>query len=179
MDLAKNIKKGDLFMTITLKPDMYKMRARRQYNRTIQSVKDILNVFCERYILIPELTEACNVHYHAIVSFKPQELVQFAKDKFIDVIRIHRVLGNTKINKMPVIDVKRTVDYMLKEYNKTKAIILNAKEMDENIYHVKQEIVREVDIKKVEPAPAGITRIIAHSPDKHNIKINLLDIDID
>lgn len=134
MDLAnniqKNIFKGDWFATLTIKPIFYRRRARHQYIKTFMSVYAMLKIFCDRFNLIPELTEAGNVHYHATLHFR--ESMPYAKEKLIDLVKIHKVIGNSKINKMPIDEVKRVVDYIMKDYKKTKSLLLNNKEIEDN-----------------------------------------------
>lgn len=134
MDLANNIQKGDYFVTMTIKPTFYNRRAMHQYSKTFESVKSVLNIFCDRYVLMPELTEAGNVHYHATVSFK--KTMAYAKERFIDICKIHRIIGNTKVNKMPIVEVQRTCDYLNKDYNKFKAVMRRkAHAVDDNEYY--------------------------------------------
>lgn len=146
MDLANNIQKGDWFITITLKPIIYNRRARHQYVKSIESVINVLNIFCERYILVPELTEACNIHYHATACFK--KTMEFAKERFIDVCKIHRIIGNTKVNKMPIDDIQRTANYIEKDYNKTKAVLKLKRDEDAEFYHIKTHEKPAVKIDK-------------------------------
>lgn len=138
MDLANNIQKGDYFITMTIKPTFYNMRARHQYNKTFESVKTVLNIFCDRYVLMPEITEAGNVHYHATASFK--KTMAFAKERFIDVCKIHKIIGNTKVNKMPITEVQRTADYLWKDKMKTYNLLnLRKNQTDDEFYYIKTE----------------------------------------
>lgn len=135
MDLAKTIQKGDHFITMTLKPMYYNRRAKHQYKKTIDSVYNMLNIFCDRFVLMPEITEAGNVHYHAAAHFTNK--MPYAKERFIDLCKIHKVVGNTKVNKLPITEVNRTADYMIKDYAKTK-ILLSYKNEDVDFYIIKE-----------------------------------------
>ena len=112
------------FLTITLKQDLYKLKAKSQYKKTIDHVKHILNMATNKYVLNVELTKAGNIHYHAICEFKENNTKVMASI-IVDVIKGHKYLGITKVNDTQVKpeNMGRTIDYLFKEYNDTFTLV--------------------------------------------------------
>jgi hypothetical protein len=99
------------------------MKASSQYKRSLKSLIELLKIFTDQFIIIPELTKAGNIHYHAIANFK--RTMEYPKEQLIDCIKIHKIIGTVYINPLPIpaIEIQRTLDYMEKDYLKTYTII--------------------------------------------------------
>jgi len=112
------------FITITIRPELYKLKAKSQYKKTIEHVKHILNMATNKYVLVVELTKNNNIHYHAIAEFKENNTKVMASI-IVDVIKGHSYLGMTKVNDTQVQDINmgRTIDYLFKDYNDTFTLI--------------------------------------------------------
>lgn len=110
-----------LFVTITLKPKLYKYQALTQYELTHQIIEKLLsNTQLSSYVV--ELTLDCNVHYHAIVKFRDK----FNRILFMNSAKKSREIGFIKITPTPITkdeQLVRTITYMLKDLHNTKKII--------------------------------------------------------
>lgn len=112
------------FITITLRPELYKLRVKAQYKKTIEHVKHILALATNKYVVIAETTKAGNIHYHALAEFKEGNTKLMAS-VIVDVIKGHKYLGNTKVNDTQVSEdnMSRTVEYLFKSYQDTSTLV--------------------------------------------------------
>lgn len=127
-DLYKYVKEDyipsdDLwFITITLCPKTFKYSAVTQYEMTVNEVRTIMEAWCSQYTLTVELTDAGNVHYHAIAKI----LTKTQRIRIIESCKKKRVLGFIKINTLPInMDemLHKSCNYIIKELDKTTEII--------------------------------------------------------
>lgn len=99
------------FITITLKPKIYKIESKFQYMHTSLEVENI----CYRHgcmLICPELTKDGNVHYHGIMNFKSN----VSRINFCNTLKKSRIIGYFKINSSPIEMWERTMNYIVKEY---------------------------------------------------------------
>lgn len=122
-ELYEAFKDACYSITFTLKPELYRNRARNQYIRTCPKVREILHMFTNQYILAPELTKQGNIHYHALVAFN--STMEYALEKLIDLMKYHKTLtlyiNNHVINNKD--SWLRAYKYIVSEANKTSQII--------------------------------------------------------
>ena len=58
-------------LTVTLKPMMYRLTAREQFEYTKPIMINILNsMFGDNYTCVAELTGENNVHYHCLIELR-------------------------------------------------------------------------------------------------------------
>lgn len=111
--------KGLWFITITLKPKLYKYSSVTQYEMSVNIVEAILRNHTDSYVLVTELTASANIHYHAIIQIRDK----YQMCTLLNKIKRVRELGNSKVNDKPVVELQRTFEYMLKEVNVTRKVI--------------------------------------------------------
>lgn len=101
----------DYFMTQTLRPSLYKHKARDQYVKTIPIMHRHLRNCCKWYALVVELTKKANIHYHIKCEF----ITDAWKLLYLDNVR------RIGFNDCSIIkDMDKTTDYMLKDVLKTQ-----------------------------------------------------------
>lgn len=128
---------GDFLLTITLSPDMYNMKVRQQYIKTIDIVIQVLKQYTDKYVIVPELTKKNNIHYHIV--FKARASSQFVSESITDTIKGLPKLGNTYINPciVTIQERDRVNNYLLKDYVKTFYLINSIKELSKYITAIK------------------------------------------
>lgn len=99
------------FITITLKPDLYKYSSITQYEMTVNAVKEILAKYNNYYVMVAEHTADANIHYHAMIV--PRD--RYANIALINKLKKGRLFGFIKQNSEPVIERQRTFNYLKKE----------------------------------------------------------------
>lgn len=116
-------KAKDSFITITLKPEEYKKTIYTQLKSSIKDIEQILKMYCSRAIILPELTNNNNIHYHGIVTFN--KLIDYPEIKLIDAFKYKTNIGFTMINKDKIEEDnrQRTWTYLFKDINKTISVI--------------------------------------------------------
>lgn len=105
--------------TITLDPTIYKLRARSQLKTTISSVKTILSANCEKYILVAELTNSANIHYHCLIQCDDTI-------RLLDDFKMVKGIGSVFLNKNNIKNheqLKKALAYMMVEVDKTYNIV--------------------------------------------------------
>lgn len=110
------------FVTFTLSPKLFKYNAITQYEMTICELQYVLNNQLSQYTLTTELTEAGNVHYHALIIIESK----LTKMRLIEHIKKKRCLGFMKITPAAVCSEEsliRSVNYLIKDLNTTQKII--------------------------------------------------------
>lgn len=111
-----------MFITITLKPKLYKFQATTQYELTVCEIQHIFNQRCNDTTFVCEITEAGNIHYHAMTIFTDK----VRKLCFIDAIKRNKHFGFMKItpNSIDHIDnLTRSANYLTKELLVTSKIL--------------------------------------------------------
>lgn len=110
------------FVTLTLKPKMYKYSSKTQFEITSGDVYDIINRSSVQFVCIPEHTAVGNVHYHAVVLFRDKSNVIMFNNK----VKKIKSLGMTKITPTPIESLEqlnRSCEYLFKELDLTKKCI--------------------------------------------------------
>lgn len=127
LDEAENIiyymQPGSLtyFLTITLKPHLYKFNSLTQYEMTVNYVKAILK-HASSYYCSTELTVQANVHYHSIVQFSNK--VQMMR--VINMLKRNKYFGFIHLNSRCIESLdqlKRSANYMCKELSDTTKVM--------------------------------------------------------
>lgn len=112
------------FITVTLKPKLYKFTAHTQYQITTYDMDKCIYQ-SDDYILVPECTKDGNIHYHAIVSFRNA----LQRISFIDSVKKNKTLGFIKLTPKPL-DNKESFDraynYLLKDVHTTTKLVHTA-----------------------------------------------------
>lgn len=129
-------------VVFTLKPELYKKRARTQYMLTMEHLEDILDIYCDSYIVVAELTESSNVHYHCLLEFN--KAMPESKYKMIDLLKLSHKFGSVWMNKKIIpnkTEWVRTYVYITKEVVKTSKVINTNPKYDE-LPMIKQCIVQ-------------------------------------
>jgi len=109
---------GSYFLTITLDPKIYKRTISEQFITVRDFIKNILKQYSDNFWLVAELTEQSNVHFHGFISFAQSHY----KHHIIDALK-RFPLGMSKINNSVIVEKRRTVEYMYKEYPHTTQFI--------------------------------------------------------
>jgi len=158
---------GGYSITFTLKPDLYRYKAITQYKKSHASVIEVLRTLADYYILIPELTKQCNVHYHCIVIFR--KLVFPGQIEIHDLIKKYKSLGTVYVNPEVLNNeerVKATLEYILEDYDITKHKL-----------QLKDDILEEWEYK---PPPKRKLNLTVDQLDKlNNWGADLSDIGVD
>lgn len=99
------------FLTITLKPKLYKFTSVTQLELTNHDVYAILYRNSVDYIVVAEHTQAGNIHYHAVVAFSGK----LQRIQLLNMFKKNRALGFVKLDPEPVSNKVATANYMTKE----------------------------------------------------------------
>lgn len=101
--------------TVTLKPVLFRVPAESQYDKTTESLCDMLRDVSHTYTLVAELTKNMNIHYHGVIIFHmgPKNLIK----KFVDAFRAHAKFGFVCIK--VITDEPGWIDYISKELKNT------------------------------------------------------------
>lgn len=125
--------KGSYFITVTLKPKLYKYPSTTQFEMTACQLEVYANQYATNFDILPELTNEGNIHYHGWLLF-PDNLHKF---KFQDKVKKDKNLGFIKINTEPIIDCQRVAEYMTKSFDITSKIVRSPKAL-----HIKDCLTR-------------------------------------
>lgn len=104
-------------LTLTLRPNLYTLEAKKQYEMTYPALKSILNNY--KASCIAELTQEFNVHYHAIVDIDDNVLV---REQLMNKFRPYNKWFGRKSFK-PVQYEDSYIKYLVKDYHVTTKII--------------------------------------------------------
>lgn len=111
-------------VTFTLKPELYKKRARTQFLMTNEKIIEVLKHVSKTIIMIPELTKQTNIHYHALIQFANRSRI----DELIDICKMSKIskyitpyVNNNYIKSIETFT--RTYNYIMKEYKRTSSLI--------------------------------------------------------
>jgi len=134
MTLAQTIKNGmgshdgwinSSPVCITLNPALYKFCARRQLKYTLETLNDFMKMYCGSFLIIAELTQRVNIHYHLLCKWTDK--YDYAREMFEDALKGQRQFGNTKISN-PILTPTQYynyLNYVLKEVDKTDRVLNN------------------------------------------------------
>jgi len=112
------------FITITLKPEYYQRRARVQWSLLAKATDKLLMRYTDKYMIVPELTKAGNIHFHGFVKWTSR--IDYPMDRLIDDIKVNKVLGTIFVTPNRISNVVRAqaaMDYCFGEYQKTQAVL--------------------------------------------------------
>lgn len=113
---------GSYFITITLKPKLYKYSSTTQYELSYGTIQHILHTTVQDYEVVPEHTKDGNLHYHAwIYSSNP-----CAKILCLNRLKRDRSLGYIKLTPEIIIkedQIIRVQEYLCKEFSYTVKIL--------------------------------------------------------
>lgn len=110
------------FITITIKPRLYKYQSITQYEMTYNMIHNVIETFSMCFAMSVELTSQGNIHYHAIMRFRDK----FNRISFINKVRKMREAGYMKITENAIIyeeSLSRSCIYLIKDYDTTSRIL--------------------------------------------------------
>jgi len=124
--LVSTVGPNELFVTVTLLPYMYGEDARTQLKKTFQPIKDLLQIYSDKYLIIAELTKDGNIHYHA--SLKPRLDLDYPDAIILDAIKKHnkrnqKLFGRSQVDTESKYKIQTRFDYLTKDLNKTYKIV--------------------------------------------------------
>lgn len=108
------------FVTITLKPRLYKYSFNTQYELSQREIAHMLTIHSNDFVMVAEATKSGNVHFHAIIIaddiyHQVTIINKFKKDKNLGFIHIKEVNS----------DLSPIINYMLKDIHETYKLITN------------------------------------------------------
>lgn len=113
------------FITVSLKPQIYKESFQNQYAETSYQLKQFIECVASDSITVIEATKKSNVHYHIVANS------EHSPESIDDFVRNFKKLGNTftkKCNdpkyKMDINDSQVTLsEYMIKDFERTEELL--------------------------------------------------------
>lgn len=109
---------GRFELTLTLRPSLYGLTAKQQFDITSPCLKDSLKLW--KYTAIVELTQEHNVHYHCMIELTGL----LDKEKMINRLRRYNKYFGRKSCRMVQYEESYKV-YMQKDYYETTRIIVD------------------------------------------------------
>lgn len=104
------------FLTVTLKPKLYRFSSITQLELTNHDLYQILYVTTSSYHCVAEHTSSGNVHYHILFD----TINDYSAIMLINKLKKHRSFGFVKLDK-EIYDLLKCAEYMTKEiYNTSK-----------------------------------------------------------
>lgn len=118
---------NELFVTVTLLPYMYGEDARTQLKKTFQSIKDLLQIYSDKFLIVAELTKDGNIHYHASVKPRSNDM-DYPDAIILDALKKHnkgkvKIFGRSQVDSDNKYQVKTRFEYLTKDLNKTYKIV--------------------------------------------------------
>ena len=98
------------FLTITIKPKLYKYNSITQLEMVNSSLYKLLFKHTDKYVCVAEHTKQANIHFHAIVSFVDTS----RKIGLINSLKNHKDIGFIKFDSEISNDIKCS-EYMTKD----------------------------------------------------------------
>jgi len=110
-----------MFITLTLKPTLYKYQSITQYELTIPYVRSICQTFSNRFCITTEMTLQANIHYHILIHFD----TSLKRIAFINKVRKCKFIGFYKISPeyKDFQGVFRSIQYLTKDLDTTKKVL--------------------------------------------------------
>lgn len=109
----------EYFLTLTLKPFLYKESVKRQLEITEDQIKDFLKHMDASGVMVFETTKSANVHYHALLTFNVPEFISKRLIYYVqDYFRKSKVIGF--VDCQQVIDYKKVLFYLFYDYEETE-----------------------------------------------------------
>lgn len=115
------------FFTITLQPNLYKLTADEQYDKTTPELIVMLKLLSEKFTLVTELTKSLNVHWHGIIQLGDK------KNPFVNMFRGDKMFGFVNIS--PIRNESQVYEYIRKDLENT-AKELNRRSILRDDYNV-------------------------------------------
>lgn len=114
-------------VTFTLSPEIYNKPIRQQLKKSGGISEgilcDILTEYCNKYIIVAELTKRAVVHYHCLLEYKDE----YSEYNIIDSLKYKsKILGKPYMNQHLIRNKDewtRAYNYITKELNKTHIIV--------------------------------------------------------
>lgn len=104
-------RKISYFLTVTLKPKLYKYCSITQLELTNNIVFGLLYRCTDSFVVVAEHTKAGNIHYHAIICLKSD----YQKIHLINSLKKRKELGFIHVDSNPVINPKDVSEYLTKD----------------------------------------------------------------
>ena len=147
-------------ITITLKPYLYGLSPREQFNRTIGKIARIMGIhpICN---FVAELTTSLNIHYHGWLTYNPKQLI--AGTYVAQICALKKKFGHICIKTLKTKeDLERWKNYCRKEVRRTEAIIhsnpeVNMKEKADALLAIDQ--ARRLPFEHLEGQQEGVVVI--------------------
>lgn len=113
--LGLKINRSKVFaLTFTLVPDVYILCPDSQLVRTYEEMNEILaSIGALDYSYVPEETEQCNIHYHAILTFLTERNLRSVRKAINKIIALYPEFGFFDIRKC--YDAECWLQYMHKK----------------------------------------------------------------
>lgn len=106
------------FLTITLKPKIYKYSSITQLELTNYTVFEILQNTSDKYVCIAEHTQVGNVHYHALVYHQQS----FQLVSTLNKLKKCKYIGFIQTNGKPIEEITKCSEYMVKSLEENKKL---------------------------------------------------------
>lgn len=68
------------FLTQTIKPSYYTLRAKDQLKQSWEALRPILKLYTNSYEIVAELTKNHNIHYHGMLEIKSEAIISYLLD---------------------------------------------------------------------------------------------------
>lgn len=106
--------------TLTLKPKVFSKKAKDQLSYALYDINESLRD--HKYTLVYELTKACNIHFHGIISFNTAKMKgKNARMYWFDLWRKSDRIGFTDLKSET--DEQGWEDYILKSVEETREML--------------------------------------------------------
>lgn len=111
--------KETYFLTITLKPYLYKFGSITQFELTQLTVANLLYKATKDFIMVAEHTQSGNIHYHIVLAFSSS----LQRILLVNTLKKNRMIGFIKLDPQPVREALKVMEYMTKDlYTTLKAV---------------------------------------------------------
>lgn len=107
--------KESYFITVTLKPKLYKFTSITQFELTHSEIIHIMDRHAADYVVATEHTKQGNIHYH-VVAYIPSTA---QKITMINMLKKNRLFGFIKFDPKPITHRLQCVEYMTKDLYQT------------------------------------------------------------
>lgn len=119
-DYAKGV--AIMSVTFTLNPIIHTYRCKRQRLLTEKTLCEVIQLYCHRAVVVPELHVKPNVHYHGVISLREAS----DADMIVDSLKSKKYFGNTFVNTKLITDkpsFMRTIEYIVKDMPRSKRLL--------------------------------------------------------
>lgn len=115
---------GATFITVTLKPEHYTRKVKIQYSLLSKATAKLLKQYCDKVMMIPELTQKCNIHIHAVIKWTTR--IDYPEIRILDDIKDNKYIGIIYITPQKIHSLEsanRVWEYMTEDAYKTRKIL--------------------------------------------------------